>query len=215
MKLQITLIIFLLLPACAPSKKESLKSSDAGVFSSKSIQASKYKQPTFIAITAGKGAFGAVGVLGMAKAGNRLVKENNIQDPANKIGVSLVNFMSKKYNMSAINNSVVAKSKSLSSLKSTYPKADVLLDIKTRGWQFAHYPTKFKYYHVTYSARLRLINLKANKVMMTNNCVYTNKPKDHTKAFSHAALVANSAQGLKNELVKAQKYCINQFKASL
>ncbi|MFX8274111.1 hypothetical protein ABTL44_19005, partial [Acinetobacter baumannii] len=48
-----------------------------------------YSTPSFTAMTAGKAMFGAIGGVAMVAAGNSIIKENDIQDPARKIGQHL------------------------------------------------------------------------------------------------------------------------------
>jgi hypothetical protein len=53
-------------------------------------------RPDFAAMTAGKAMFGMVGAFAMISAGNKVIRENNVEDPAHYIGSELAGFLCRK-----------------------------------------------------------------------------------------------------------------------
>jgi hypothetical protein len=89
--------------------------------------------------------------------------------------------------------------------------ADLVLDIRTINWSFVYFPASWDTYRVLYNARLRLIDVKNGTVLVEGGCHYI--PKKTPDSPSHAVLLANHAERLKQELHKAADYCIAEFKS--
>ena len=74
----------------------------------------RYTKPNFIAGTAGTGAFGIVGALAAISEGNRIIKENDVKDPAMLISHDISNLLSNKYNLEIMNSDLIADSNEIS-----------------------------------------------------------------------------------------------------
>ena len=85
---------------CAGVKTVPLSEESIPMIEGRAISGSfSSEKPGFAAMTAGKGAFGALGAVAMISAGNKLVAENNVQDPAGYIYDSLATELAKEYSL--------------------------------------------------------------------------------------------------------------------
>src|SRR4051794_29356387 len=76
-------------PAFAKDKMIPLSEADAATLQGKKVALTVHERPTFVAMTAGKAGFGLLGVAAMASAGNKLVDDNHVQDPAGIVRTQL------------------------------------------------------------------------------------------------------------------------------
>ncbi len=114
--------------------------------------------------------FGLIGAAEMISAGNKIVKEDQIPDPDIRIGHELAQRLASERDMRVIADDKVAANDSPSALASTYPGADLLLDVKTLSWMFVYYPTDWSHYKVIYSARVRLIDTASKGILAETAC---------------------------------------------
>jgi hypothetical protein len=165
-------------------------------------------------MTAGKAMFGALGGAAMAIAGNNLVKENGVPDPADYIANELTKGFADANAMTvASNGNVVATAVKPADLAKQYADADLLLDVQTINWSFAYFPTDWNNYRVMYSARLRVIDVKKAAVLAEGFC--SRVPENSDTAPSYDDLVNDGAAGLKKELLVAANYCIRELRSQV
>jgi len=55
-------------------------------------------------MTPGKAMFGAIGGIAMVASGNKIIQDNNVVDPASKIGDKLTEALAEKYHMNVVEN---------------------------------------------------------------------------------------------------------------
>src|SRR2546430_7409800 len=140
-------------------------------------------QPDFGAMTPGRmvgGAlFGAVGgaIAGtaMVSAGNQIVAEHNLTDPAELIGPTLVDTLSEKFSARAGKLRPRLSTDDENEAAKTAAGADIVLDVRTINWGFTYIPNILRLgsekYRVLYSARGRLVDVKQGKVLAESGCV--------------------------------------------
>lgn len=195
------------LSGCA-TKTVQLESSTGSAYRGKIITYSMYeKPPAFMASSAGKAAFGALGAGAMLTKGNALVKDNNIQDPAATIGVTIATDLAQKYGLTLVHPPHVLTENNLSEVAASYANtADLVLDVQSRGWGYSYFPLDWNNYYIIYSAKLRLIDTKQAKELAVGSFAYDSQ--DDPTPPTNEELLLNGAAGLKAELVKAQNQCI-------
>ena len=103
---------------------------------------------------------GIVGSIMMIHEGNKIIRENNIDDPAIFIADNLADHLKSKYGVRIIKADQTDNNNS----------ADYALDIKTVNWSFGYLPFKIDNFRVLYSSKLRMINLKNSEVIAEGFC---------------------------------------------
>jgi len=197
--------IAVLLCGCVSAPTKSLDS--GATLEGKHVVVSQYAKPDFTAMTAGKAAFGLFGAMAMISAGNDLVKSENIDDPAIEISERLASDMAAKRSASLLPAShQIAADDNPASLVKSYPGADVILDVKTINWMYSYYPSNWGKYHVTYAARVRLIDGKSGAIVAQHLCKVD--PTDPNDPPTNDALRADHAALLKQYLHKAAATCV-------
>jgi hypothetical protein len=177
----------------------------------KRLAQTRYKKPDFSAMTAGKAVFGLIGAVAMVSAGNRIVEENKIDDPASMIAEALTEAMQDRYKTVRITRGVTeVETDDVAELSRLHPEADVIVDIRTLHWSFVYFPTNWARYRVMYVVRARLIDSKGRRVLAEGVC---KRIPDHTdSAPTHDELLSENAAGLKRELRDAAQFCLDKLK---
>jgi hypothetical protein len=205
---------FLALGGCVSTRNVPLKSDSLASREGGTIMLSYREKPAFAASTAGKAVFGVMGAFAAIGAGNQLVKDNNVPDPAEFIGAQLLG------DVAALNglklgpkSTVVASSTDTAQLAKLYRNADVLLDVQTVNWSLGYFPTDWNSYRVMYSAKARIIETRSGKLLAESFCARI--PDKTADAPSYDQLTSNNAAGLKAELTKAAQHCLGEFRSKL
>ena len=194
-----------MLVGCAPVSTKSINST-AGL-QGKRLAVTSHPIPDFSAGTAGKAMFAMVGAIAMIHAGNELVRQDQIQDPAIRIGQRLSTDLAKTQGVIVLPpNGLVASSDDPAALIKTYAGADLLLDVKTYAWSYVYYPTKWGSYRVNVDANVRLLDGKSGDVIAQQTCKID--PTDPNNPPSLDALRANQSALLKQLLSKAADTCV-------
>jgi uncharacterized protein YcfJ len=194
-----------LLVACAPVPTKSINS--AAGLQGKRLAITSHPIADFSAGTAGKAMFAMVGAIAMIHAGNEMVRQDQIEDPAIRISQRLSNDLAKTQGVILLPPSgSVASSDDPATLVKTYPGADLLLDVKTYAWSYIYYPTKWGSYRVNYDANVRLLDGKSGEVIAQQTCKVD--PTDPNNPPSLEALRANQSALLKQLLSKAADTCV-------
>lgn len=182
----------------------------------KEVVVVKRAMPDFKAVQSVMAAalFGPLGTLASSpsqyEAGNSLIKQNGISDPAYGISDVLARSMETKYQVRYKGvGSAVVNSDEVSSIANAYKDTPLALDVKTTYWAFAPLPFDFGKYRVVYQARLRLVDTKNTKVIAEGTC--SSVPEKTDVAPTYEQLVADGASRIKSELEKASQYCALDF----
>ncbi len=206
----ISVIIFL--SGCVSTKNLQISQQDLKLLNPNNIALTSREKPDFSAMTAGKVMFALVSVATMGTAGNDIVEENEIEDPANYIRTSLANALKEKYGFKISEPKKVTSSKS-SKIVKAFPESDLILDVETINWSFVYFPTDWDNYRVIYSVKLRLIETKTKNIVAEGFC--SRVPEEDDTAPSYDELLANKAERLKQELTIAADKCIGEFKTNI
>lgn len=194
-----------MLVGCAPVPTKSINST-AGL-QGKRLVVTSHPIPDFSAGTAGKAMFAMVGAIAMIHAGNEMVRQDQIEDPAIRIGQRLSTDLAKTQGVIVLPpNGLVTSSDDPAALIKTYPGADLLLDVKTYAWSYVYYPTKWGSYRVNVDANVRLLDGKTGEIIAQQTCKID--PTDPNNPPSLDALRANQSALLKQLLGKAADMCV-------
>jgi len=184
--------------AQAKKKMIPLTEASAAALSGKTMAVTRHERAPFTAMTAGKAMFGLLGAGAMIAAGNKLVEENDIEDPADIIARELPAALAAKYGMTIRTASPVLldvhKPKQVAASQLA-GNADLILDIRSTGWMSGYYPTDWNTYHVSYSVDVNLMDAKGTLIASAGCLAGTYK---HPNSPSQAALQGYGAQLLKD-----------------
>jgi hypothetical protein len=181
---------------------------------SKSIGHAHYEKGSFAAMSPGSAAFGMIGAAAAISEGNRIVEEHKVEDPAIEMSAALAGALRQRYKMTQVTvRPVEVKTDDIGQLKSQFNGTDFLLDVRTVNWSYIYYPSNWARYRVIYSAKVRLIDLRAGNVIAEGFCARV--PDEVDKAPTSDELLANSAARLKSELQRARDYCLEQFRTTV
>lgn len=209
-KLVLITFVALVLSACVSTKNVPLNTSEIRTVEFNQITLSHRERPDFAALTAGKALFGAIGAVAMINAGNKIVNDNEVDDPAGFIASELASALSEKYQIAEVNQSEsLVKGLKAKSVIEAYPDSGLIIDVQTINWSFGYFPTKWGRYRVLYTAKLRLIDSSAGSLLAEGFCKRI--PGYDETAPTKDELLADSAARLKAELVLAAKSCVEQL----
>ena len=214
-KLTMILLATAFLVSCANVPVVKLGNNSSVSLNGKTLVVVTHKPGPFVAVTAGKGAFGLLGAAAMYSAGRAQVIKFGIIDPAIKIRSTLVDGLKTKYNLNVKqNNSAPLENRSFSSILRTYKdKADLILDYRTFEMGYYYYPTKWGRYRVRYIGKLQLINSKSKKVIASSSCISIHGDKNNPPKKNQ--LLANNASMIKAFLAKATTRCSQILKTEI
>lgn len=200
-----------MLVGCASTKTVPMDTAKVEQTSPASITISSREKPSFAAMTAGKAMVGGlVGAAAMIISGNNIVEENKIEDPASHISSGLAASLAERLGIEEVEESgIVTKESGVAGLSRDYASSDLLVDVETLGWGFSYYPFAMRTYHVPYSARLKVIDTRSMQAVAEAHC--SRRPDKTDDSPSHAELLANGAERLKQELVAAADSCMREF----
>ncbi len=208
-KLIIMGIMVATLSGCA-TKTIPLTASVGSAYRGKSITYAVHETPDFSAMTADKAMFGGLGGVAMVSKGNKIIKENEVPDPAITIGATLSQELATKYGLMVKSPSKRTASKKVADLSSDYNDVDLVLDVRTFNWSFSYLPMDWDNYRILYVSKLKLIDTKKQTVLASGTFKYDSS--DSGIHPSYGQLMNNKAEGLKKELKRAEAKCIADFK---
>jgi hypothetical protein len=196
---------------CVSVQQIPMSAASLEAIKGKELALTERERPDFAAMTPARGAFGMIGAAVTISEGNKLIKENRVEDPAVYIGRSLAADLQGRHNTKLSPKGAPIASDEVTDLVNNAPGTDLVLDVRTINWSFVYFPTVWGKYRVIYSARMRLVDAKSGSVLAEGGC---HRVPEHTpEAPSYDELVANSAQRLKQELKTAADFCISEFKS--
>ena len=171
----------------------------------------------FTAVTPNTMSVGIVPIVGFAAkdklltvAGNLLVEEHRLEDPAYEIADEIAAIMEVKYGTKRTSNRNVQTGgdDDISVLSAAYQSVPLALDVKTIAWGLSYTIITSDQYHVFLRVRLRLVNTDARKALVQAQCHYRTT-RDETTTYDE--LVKNNALHLKEELQKGVRFCVRDF----
>jgi hypothetical protein len=203
------LVSFFLVSATAGAKERAVPVSEtvAAQLNGRSVVVTRHEKPTFMAVTPGKAMFALVGAGAMAGAGNKIVEENGIADPADVLVSSLVPAVVEHYGLQWDPSVMpVVDTKKPKEIAAAQSGVDYVLDVRSAGWSYSYYPRKPSTFWVGYSVQMQLIDAKSGAVVSNMACnSSTNK---HAVAPTRDELVENQAQLLKDVTAHLGWLCV-------
>jgi hypothetical protein len=204
-------VIAAMTAGCVSVRQIPMSAASLAAIQGKELALTEREKPDFSAMTPARGAFGMIGAAVTISEGNKLIKENRVEDPAAYIGRTLAADLQGRHNTRLSPKGASIASDEVTDLVKNAPGTDLVLDVRTLNWSFVYFPTVWGKYRVIYAARMRLVDAKSGRVLAESGC---HRAPEHTPdAPSYDELVANSAQRLKQELKTAADFCISEFKA--
>ena len=213
-KVVLLISLFAMLSACVSTKNIKISAVDIKQLNPNNLAITTRVKPDFAAMTAGKAMFAMLGAAAMIAAGNDIVKENEIDDPARYIQAELAKALNASYVFTLSDKApVTVKTDKAAKITAAFPESDLVLDVETINWSFAYFPTDWDNYRVIYSVKLRLFNTKTNTIVAEGFC--SRVPEEDASAPSYDELLVNKAAKLKEELKIAADQCIGELKAKV
>lgn len=204
----------LAISGCVSTKTTALRDDAQATTAGKTLVVSSRKRPDFAAMTAGKAGFGMIGAFAMISAGNKIVADHHLEDPAIYIGHELGKALAAERQLQILEMpAIVADGTDVRKLAGVYRQADLLLDIQTVNWSFGYFATDWNNYRVIYSAKLRLIETRTGKLLAEGFC--SRVPEKEASSPSYEQLMADDAAVLKAELQHGAETCVSQLKSKV
>lgn len=198
------------------SAPQPLASSASGDLQGKTIvQTERTELPNFTAMTPGKAGFALIGRAAMNSAGNAVINENKVADPALAIGAALSDEMGRRYRAQTVSPRLSVDSDDVAAIATrARGKARYVMDVKTVDWSSAYFVSDWGKYYVNYSAQSRLIDVDKQAVVAQASCKYT--PSDGPAGYpSYEELTGNGAAVLKSTLTDIGKRCAKEMAAAM
>lgn len=197
--------------ANAKNKIVPLSESTAGTLEGKSLIVTRHAKPGFSAVTAGKAMFGLVGALTMLSAGNKIINENQVEDPADMLQRELVPALAKRYNLLLKPTVPVIEETNPKKIASAQTDVDYILDIRSTGWMWVYVPSDWNNYAVYYMLQLQLIDAKSGASVSKLKCNPNTKKDPHPPTKD--AMLADGAALLKDMTQSLGWECLQLTKA--
>ncbi len=218
-KIIILLTLLPILTNCASDKIIPLSQNDSSIISGKTIAIIHGETPSFMATTPKNMTFalltgGIAGAAMMVHNGNKIVKNNQIEDPSYLIARNLSNEFKSKYNAQIIDKGLEEKtSNNIDKISEQYRNvADYALDVNTAGWGIIYIRFNVNHYITQYGTRLRLIDLKNARIIAEGSCHKTGSKREIENPPTYDELLNDNAKILKEELTNAAIACTNLYK---
>jgi len=220
-------VLLLILAATTAHAKEQiipLSKADAAALSGKTVAVTFHQRPSFVAMTPGKAGFALFGAAAMISAGNKLVDENHIEDPAVMIRRELSTSLTSAYGaLLQPVDTTATEAKKPKEIAATHPQADYVLDVQSTGWMFSYRPTQWDLYWVGYSVQVKLVDAKTSRVVSnlgcnTNTQAYPAPPKRDELEANGAVLLKEITAALGwncLQLVARQQFLIPEDKIAV
>lgn len=194
-------------PAAAKDKMIPLAEADAAALRGKSVALTIHERPSFSAMTAGKASFGLLGAAAMVSAGNKLVDENHVSDPAGIVRDNLSAALHEVYGANLLQaDTAPTKANKAKDVAALHPEADYVLDVRSGGWMYAYYPTKWGSYWVGYSVQVQLVDTKTGR--QVSNVACNANTHENPNPPSLDQLKANDAKLLKDVTASLGWICV-------
>jgi hypothetical protein len=192
--------------AVAKERTVPVSQSVAAGLNGRSVVVTRHEKPSFYAMTPGTAMFALVGAAAANSAGNKIVEENGVADPADILAASLAPAVVQRYGMQWDPSSMpVVDTKKAKEIAASQSQADYVLDVRSEGWRYA-YTGKLSRYWVGYSAEVRLIDAKSGAVVSTMAC--DSDTRKHAIKPTRDEFVENQAQLLKDVTAHLGWLCV-------
>jgi len=220
-KIVATTLVLKFLTSCVSTKNVPVTKEDSGSIKNKKIVIIHNPKPNFAATTYGNMMLAVLtgGILGTIKIihdGNKIIKDNSIDDPAIMISQKLAQHIGSKYKAKITEeNEIVDISSDAEEISKEYRNvADYVLYVRTINWSFGYLAMRTNSFRVIYSAKLNLIDTRNSKIIAEGFCARI--PENNGQYFpTYNQLLANEAKILKEELAESVNFCADLFKEKI
>lgn len=193
--------------AAAKEKMIPLSAQDAEALRGKTVALTLHEPPSFMAMTAGKASFALFGAAAMASAGNELVRQNAVPDPAGLVRDQLGGALAQAFGAQLLPlDASPTKAEKPADLAKLHGDADYVLDVRSGGWNYAYFATQWGRYWVGYSVQVKLVETGSNRVVSNVACA-ANTLKDG-EGPTREALHADRARLLKHVTAALGARCV-------
>ncbi len=195
--------------AGAKERAVALSQSVAAQLNGRSVVVTRHEKPSFNAMTPGTAMFALIGAAAANSAGNKIVEENGVADPADILVSALVPAVVERYGLQW-DPSVkpVVDTKKPKEIAAAQSGVDYVLDVRSQRWNYA-YTGKLSRFWVGYSAEVRLIDAKSGAVV--SNMVCDPDTRKHDVKPTRDELLADRAQLLKDVTTHLGWLCVQLF----
>lgn len=157
--------------AAGKEKMIPLSAQDAEALRGKTVALTRHEPPSFMAMTAGKASFALFGAAAMASAGNELVRQNAVPDPAGLVRDQLGGALGQAFGAQLLPlDATATKAVKPAELARLHADADYVLDVRSGGWNYAYFATQWGRYWVGYSVQVTLVETASNRVVSNLAC---------------------------------------------
>lgn len=185
----------------------------AKTLTNREVTVARRDQPSFWPMSREKLALGFLHHSFLIVAGDELVAQNKIDDPAKYIGQQLSQDLAAQYGTTVASNPVKLADDDVEAIAKNHPTADLVLEVRTTLWGFMYYTADTDRHRVNYAAQLRLIDVKGGRIIAEGSC--SHRTEEAPSAPTYDELVANSAERLKEELRGLADLCVGEFKTKV
>ena len=210
----IAALVVALSAGCASRAPIALAPDAAAKLSGRSVVGVYGSPPSFIAYTPGRASIPFVGIAAIISEGNQLVTENAIADPAIRVSQLLAAALARQLNGQATKVADhLAPGEAVTTLRTQFPSADLLIDVRTEGWGYINYASNFAKYQSSFGAMVRLIDMKSGAVLAEGPC--SGAAGNVDTAATYDELLANGSAKLKAELEQKGDECIEGIRRGI
>jgi len=207
-RILLTLMVAIPVMVSAKDKISPLSEADATALNGKTVAVTRHERASFTAMTAGKATFALIGGAAMVAAGNKIVSENNIADPADVLERELVPAIVKQYGLVLKEGPApVIKASKPKAIAALQPDVDYVLDVESFGWMFAYFPTDWNSYWINYLGHVQLIERASGRVVANGIC--NSDTKKNAAPPTKEAMLDNNAQLLKDVTTSLGWHCVH------
>lgn len=193
--------------AAGKEKMIPLSAQDAEALRGKAVALTQHEPPSLMAMTAGKASFALFGAAAMASAGNELVRQNGVADPAGLVRDQLGGALGQAFGAQLLPlDATPTKAVKPAELARLHADADYVLDVRSGGWNYAYLATQWGRYWVGYSVQVMLVET-ANKRVVSNLACAANTINDGEPP-TREALHADQARLLKHLTAALGARCV-------
>lgn len=201
--------VALALCGCVSHKLVKVDLADLERSKANKITVTRHELPTFVATTAANASFGLIGVAVAVSAGNAIVRENHVEDPADHISLHLAQALSTQLEVPVVQGRSIKPTANAAEIAKMFPDGGLVLDVQTTNWSSVYFPTDWNNYRVIYVAKLQLFDTAKKSKVAEGLCARI--PEYSADAPSYKQLLANQAADLKMRLRRSADGCIQEF----
>jgi len=130
-----------MLAGCVSVEQIPMSASLGEALRGKELALSEREKPDFAAMTPTRGAFALAGAAVSISEGNKLIRENGVEDPAGYIARALAAGLEARYSTRLSPRGAPVASDDVSDIVKNAPGSDLVLDVRTLNWSFVYFPT--------------------------------------------------------------------------